>query len=66
MARDRRSSTLDASAHDENATLKSLGRVYVGSGVKSYAITEENVMPDASKFQSSSEFTVTKNGKYYI
>ena len=65
VSSNKKSSTLSiTSVHDENATLKSLGRTYVGSGVAGYAITKNTTVP--TSFQNSNTFTVTENGTYYL
>lgn len=64
LAANRQSSVIGVVANDENAVLKAQGRTYNGSGIVGYALSTTNTVP--TTFQSSSNFTVTQNGVYYL
>ena len=61
VANNKRSSQITVTANDINTTLNKSG-----SGIAGYAITTNNSAPSADKYQASNQFTVNKNGTYYV
>lgn len=61
VASNKKSSTIAVTANDINTTLNKSG-----SGIAGYAITTSNSAPSADKYQGTNQFTVNKNGTYYV